>query len=41
MLFTIAAAALLSASSAIAVSVDYAGLKNARGDGLPDFSYSG
>lgn len=41
MLFTRAAAALLSASSAIAVSVDYAGLKNARGDGLPDFSYSG
>lgn len=41
MLFTRAAASLLGASAAAAASVDYATLKNDRGDGLPDFSFAG
>ena len=32
---------MLGISAAAAVSVDYVGLKNDRGDGIPDFSYSG
>ena len=41
MLFTRAVASMLGISAAAAVSVDYVGLKNDRGDGIPDFSYSG